>query len=128
MKPYVSENIKEYPRSYMVRCYPHLIIPSTVREFKVEPRLFNTSIGKIFVTPAVAPKTGFGSNTKVIFVDDFEKLINGTDPTLCNIIKTIQPFQLLKYLEQGVLSKKTIKILEKYVAVKEGESIENKEN
>lgn len=128
MKPYISENIKEYPRGYMVRRCPHLAISSNVREFTVKPRLFNTNMGKIFVTPAVAPKTGFGSNTKIIFVDDFEKLMNGTDPTLCNIIKTIQPFQVLKYLEQGVLSKKIIKILEKYVAVKEGESIENKEN
>lgn len=112
----------------MVRRCPHLAISSNIREFKVEPRLFSTSIGKIFVTPAVAPKTGFGSNTKVIFVNDFEKLMNGTDPTLCNIIKTIQPFQLLKYLEQGILNEKIIKTLEKYIVIKGREYIEDKKS
>lgn len=115
MKPYISKNIKEYPKIYMVRRCPHLAIPYYIREFKVEPRLFNTSIGKIYITPAAAPSVGFGSNTKIIFINDFEKLINGTDPTLCNILKTIQPFKVLEYLEQDILNNKINEMLEKIV-------------
>lgn len=127
MTPYISESIKEYPKGYMVRRYPHLTISNHVREFTISPRLFNTSIGRIFVTPAVAPKTSFGSNTKIIFVNDFEKLMNGSDPTLCNIVKTIQPFQVLKYLEKNILNEKIIETLQRYIK-KESGYIEYKES
>lgn len=115
MKPYISKNIKEYPKNYMVRRCPHLLIPYHIREFRVEPRLLNTNICKIYVTPAAAPNVGFGSNTKIIFINDFEKLMNGTDLSLCNVIKTIQPFKVLEYLEQGILNDKINKMLEKIV-------------
>jgi len=118
MKPYVNleNNIKEYSRSYMVRRCPHLSIPYNIREFRILPRLFNTSIGKIYITPAPAPQISFGSSTKVIFINDFEKLKQNTDPTRCNIIKTIQPYQVLKYLEQGILNSRIESMLENLIA------------
>lgn len=114
--PYINNelNIKEYPEAYINR-KKWLNTGQGIASYKVRPRLFNTPIGNILATVINAPKPSFGSYKVLVIINDWKRIENGLDYSLCNKLYKMGESDLLKLLDNNKLDDKVNSIISKVV-------------